>query len=129
VPGGCEHLGILVPAHQVPERWKDHVHVFHSPVVFVPRLDPGEFVRVATDIARRLQHTRGRAVLMLPLQGTGSYARIGGPLHDPESDAAFFEALKAQLPRTIEVVERETHAEDPAFVKECVERLIGLIEG
>ena len=29
----------------------------------------------------------------------------------------------------IEVVERDTHAEDPAFVDEAVERLIALIEG
>ena len=36
--------------------------------------------------------------------------------------------LKARLPRTLEVVERDTHAEDPAFVEEAVDRLIALIE-
>ena len=65
---------------------------------------------------------------MLPTDGTGSYARPGGPLRDTESDAAFFEALKDGIPDCIEVVERATHAEDPEFVKECVERLIRLIE-
>ena len=127
-PGGAEHLGILVGANEVPDEWKDHDYVFHSPVVFVPRLRTGEIVRVANDITSRLQHTKGNAVLMLPTEGTGSYARPGGPLRDRESDAAFFEALKADLPNTIEVVERPTHAEDPEFVRECVDRLIGLIE-
>jgi len=37
-PGGAEHLGILVPPNQVPKEWKNHKIVFHSPVVFVPRL-------------------------------------------------------------------------------------------
>ena len=128
-PGGAEHLGVLVEPNAVPDEWKDHTYVFHSPVVFVPRLGADEFVRVARDIAGRLQHTQGRAVLMLPRDGTGSYAKPGGPLRDEASDAAFFEALKEGVPECIEVVERPLHAEDPAFVEECVERLIGLIEG
>lgn len=129
VPGGAEHLGVLVEPNEVPEEWKDHTWVFHSPVVFVPRLRAAEFVRVARDITERLQHTKGNAILMLPLDGTGSYARPGGDLRDTESDAAFFAALKEGLPKGIEVVERPTHAEDPDFVRECVDRLIGLIEG
>ncbi|MFT7485712.1 MAG: hypothetical protein ACI9F9_001562 [Candidatus Paceibacteria bacterium] len=127
-PGGSEHLGILVEANQVPERWKDHTYVFHNPVVFVPRLNAEEFVSVAVDIGKRLQSTTGNAVMMLPLDGTGSYAMPGGPLRNTESDAAFFSALKSALPACIEVVERSTHAEDPKFVEECVERLIEMIE-
>jgi uncharacterized protein (UPF0261 family) len=128
-PGGAEHVGVLVdPPNSVPDRYKDHRHVFHNPVIFVPRLKPAEMVEVARDIGRRLGHTRGRAVLMLPLAGTGSYAKPGGPLHDPESDAAFFAELKARVPSTLAVVERNTHAEDPAFVREAVDTLIGLIE-
>ena len=128
-PGGAEHLGILVDANVVPDEWKEHTHVFHSPVVFVPRLRAEELARVAADINARLAHTRGKAILMLPKDGTGSYAKPGGPLRDTEADAAFFEALKAGLPAGIEVVERDKDAEDPAFVEECVDRLIGLIEG
>jgi len=127
-PGGAEHLGILVEPNQVPEEWKDHAHVFHSPVVFVPRLRAAELERVAQSVGERLAHTKKNAVLMIPTDGTGQYAMPGGPLRDPASDAAFFAALKAHVPDSIEVVERDAHAEDPAFVDECVERLIGLIE-
>lgn len=128
-PGGAEHLGVLSDPNVVPDRYADHAYVFHSPVVFVPRLRADEFVRVAEDIKGRLQHTKGKAVLMLPLDGTGQYAMPGGKLRDTDSDAAFFAALKQGLPEGIEVVERPTHAEDPEFVRECVDRLIGLIEG
>jgi len=127
-PGGSEHLGILVEPNVVPDEWKDHEYVFHSPVVFVPRLRADEFVRVAEVITERLQSTKGKAVLMLPMDGTGSYACPGGALRDTESDAAFFEALEAGVPDCIEVVKRPTHAEDPEFVRECVDRLIALIE-
>jgi uncharacterized protein (UPF0261 family) len=128
-PGGAEHVGVLVdPPSSVPEKYKHHAYVFHNPVIFVPRLQAAEMVEVARDIARRLEHTRSNAVLMLPLAGTGSYAKPGGPLHDPASDAAFFAELKARVPRSLDVVERNTHAEDPAFVREAVDRLIALIE-
>jgi uncharacterized protein (UPF0261 family) len=128
-PGGAEHLGVLVdPPNTVPEKYKDHQYVFHNPIVFVPRLRKSEMVELAGDIAQRLSHTKGNAVFMMPRGGTGSYAMEGGVLRDPEGDDAFFEALKAKLPDTIEIVERDTHAEDPEFVKECVDRLIALIE-
>ncbi len=128
-PGGAEHLGVLVdPPNTVPERYAKHRHVFHNPVVFVPRLGPGEMAELAADIADRLQHTRGQAVFMMPLGGTGSYAMEGGPLRDPEADRAFFETLGKLLPSTVDVVRRDTHAEDPAFVRECVDRLVAMVD-
>ncbi|BCS35524.1 hypothetical protein TBR22_A47570 [Luteitalea sp. TBR-22] len=128
-PGGSEHLGILVSTpHQLPERWKDHAHVWHNEVVLAPRLNVKELRMVAREIGKRLQGTTGNAVLMIPKLGTGSYAMPGGPLNDPKGDAAYFTALKAALPASIEVIERDLHAEDPAFVEEAVDRLIALIE-
>ncbi len=127
-PGGTEHLGILVAPHVVPPRWSDHKHVFHSPVVLAPRLDAEEFTRVAKEIGKRLQHTKGRAVMMLPTNGTSRYGAPGGALRDVDGDRVFFAALKANLPAAVEVVEFPTHAEDTAFVDEAVDRLIELIE-
>ena len=60
--------------------------------------------------------------------GTSRYAVEGGPLRDPKGDRVFFDALKAGMPDNIEVIERDLHAEDPVFVKECVDRLISLID-
>ena len=65
---------------------------------------------------------------MLPLLGTGRYAMPGGPLNDLTGDAIFFAELRAHVPPGIEVVERAAHAEDPAFVAEAVDRLVGLVE-
>jgi uncharacterized protein (UPF0261 family) len=128
VPGGAEHVGLFVPANTVPERWARHLHVFHSPVILAPRLSADELREVAREIARRLAATRGRAVMFLPRRGTSRYGVPGGPLHDPAGDAAFFDELKARLPRTILIEERDAGAEDPAFVDECVDRLVALVE-
>ena len=127
-PGGAEHLGILVPPNEVPEEFKNHQIVFHSPVVFVPRLNKDEIIRVADSIIERLQHTTDKAYFMIPKGGVGRYSIKGGVLEDKASDEAFFNRLKAGLPKNIIVKERETYAEDTAFVHEAVDLLIELIE-
>ena len=128
-PGGAEHLGIIVHPNEVPEEYSNHQYVFHSPVIFVPRLGVEEIQRVADSIIERLQHTKDKAYFMLPKGGVGRYSIQGGVLEDKESDAAFFKRLRDGLPKNIRIVERDTHAEDPAFVREAVDLLIGLIEG
>ena len=73
-PGGAEHLGIFVPAHHVPDEYKNHKYVFHSPVIFVPRLNEEEIVKVADDICHRLRFTKDKAYFLIPLKGVGRYS-------------------------------------------------------
>jgi uncharacterized protein (UPF0261 family) len=65
---------------------------------------------------------------MIPTAGYDSYAVAGMGFHDPQADAVFVAELKANLPKTIRVIERQTHIEDPAFATEAAELLISLIE-
>jgi len=127
-PGGSEHIGLMVEADTVPERWQGRQHVFHNPIILAPRLNAEEWSQVAAEIGSRLQSTRGKATIMLPLRGTSRYAIAGGPLHCPAEDTLFFAALRHALPDTIEVVEMDAAAEDEVFVDAAVDRLIALIE-
>ncbi len=127
-PGGAEHLGILVEPNVVPEAYKTHQYVFHSPVVFVPRLNEEEIVRVAKSICERLSHTKNKAYFMLPMGGVGRYSKAGGILEDHKSDASFFNYLKMHLPANIEIIESPHYVEDTPFVEEAIDRLISLIE-
>jgi uncharacterized protein (UPF0261 family) len=127
VPGGTEHIGLFTEPNVVPERFKDHLHTFHNPIIFAPRLNAEEMRLVAASICERLQHTRGDAVMYLPLRSTSRYGAEDGPLRDPESDAAFYAALKEGLPDSVEVVEVDADAEDPAFVDQAVDRLLAML--
>ena len=128
VPGGIEHIGLIVEPNVVPDAYAEHLSTFHNPIVFCPRLNPEEMRTVARDIAKRLSHTKGRACFMMPKAGTSRYGAEGGELRLPEADEAFLDEIEQCLPKTIELVARDLDAEDPAFVKEAVDRLIGLIE-
>ncbi len=127
-PGGAEHLGILVAPNVVPDKYKNHDYVFHSPVVFVPRLNEEEIVRVARSICDRLQSTKGNAKFLIPRGGVGRYSKVGASLYDKASDDAFFKYLIEHLPETIEIVDCEEYVEEPAFVERGVDLLIEMIE-
>jgi uncharacterized protein (UPF0261 family) len=128
-PGGAEHLGLIVSTpNQVPERYSQYKYTFHNPIIFVPRLGGDEMVQVAEEITTRLASTKDKAYFLLPTRGVSRYSADGMVLQDAESDGAFFQQIRSSLPPNIELIERETHAEDPAFVKEGVDLLISLIE-
>ncbi|HJO04988.1 MAG TPA: Tm-1-like ATP-binding domain-containing protein [Acidobacteriota bacterium] len=128
-PGGLEHIGLLTEPNTVPERYREHQVAFHNPIILAIRLKAKELVAVAQEVTKRLSHTKDRAYFIMPKLGMSRYAVEGGQLHDPAGDEAFLAEIKRGLPDNIELLERELHAEDPAFVKEAVERLISLIEG
>ena len=129
-PGGAEHIGLLLHTpNEPPPAYAEHKSVFHSPVVFAPRLNHDEITKVAHEITTRLQSSREKTVFMIPTKGVSRYSIEGGPLEDREGDAVFFNALKATMPATVDVRELDAAAEDDAFVTEAVSTLIGLIEG
>lgn len=127
-PGAIEVLVYNEP-ETVPPKYAGRTLIRHSPQITDLRLNKEEMAEVGREVARRLQSTTGRAVFMIPTGGYDSYAVKGKGFYDPESDAAFVAELKANLPKGIRVVERDTHIEDPAFAAEAVQTLIALIEG
>ena len=126
-PGAIEVLVFNEP-ETVPDKYAGRTLIRHSPQITDLRLNADEMADVGREVARRLQHTKDKACFMIPTAGFDSYAVAGQGFHDPESDAAFVQALKQGLPENIEVVERDTHIDDPAFATEAAERLIGLME-
>jgi uncharacterized protein (UPF0261 family) len=128
VPGGAEHIGLFVEPDSVPERYRRHRYTFHNPRVFAPRLSVEELEAVAAEIGRRLASTRGRARMLLPLDGVSRYSAPGGPLRDQDSDRRWFAALERSLPPAIELEKLPYSAEEPPFVRRAVESLVELVE-
>ena len=129
VPGGSEHLGILTDPNVTPAGYEDHQDTWHSPVIYVPRVNEEEQGKIAADIGRRLKHTRGNAVFLYPLKGVSRYSNVEiGEIPNAEMDAKYWEQLQNALPATIKKEALDYNAEDPEFVEHAVKTLIGLIE-
>lgn len=125
-PGAIEVLVFNEP-ETVPPPFNTRTLIRHSPQITDVRLNRQEMAEVGKEVARRLQHTTNHALFMIPTAGYDSYAVKGMGFYDPEADAAFVTELKANLPKSIRVVERETHIEDPAFATDAANQLIELI--
>eukprot|EP00112_Aurelia_sp_Birch-Aquarium-sp1_P005295 Seg15992.1 transcript_id=Seg15992.1/GoldUCD/mRNA.D3Y31 product="UPF0261 protein" protein_id=Seg15992.1/GoldUCD/D3Y31 len=129
VPGGSEHLGLLVQEpSKVPDGWEENMITWHSPYVFVPRPTVEQQHKIAENIGKRLVHAKENAVFMMPLKGVSSYSAEGGELYNPELDAAYWDSLQQTLPSTLTIESHDLTAEDPAFVEAAVKNLINLIE-
>ncbi len=126
-PGAIEVLVFNEP-ETVPPPFNTRTLIRHSPQITDVRLNGEEMARVGEEIARRLKHTTDEAVFIIPTAGYDSYAVAGEGFYDPSADQAFVDALKANLPSNIRVIERDTHIEDPAFATEAANLLIELIE-
>jgi uncharacterized protein (UPF0261 family) len=128
-PAGVEHIGlILSEAHKGP---KEHLHrkyYYHSPIIFVYRLDKDEMIVTAKEVVDRLKYTKDEAIFMIPREGFDRSCYEGSPLYDPEGDEAFINYLKKNLPKNFRIIELENKVEDEEFVKQAVNNLINLIE-
>jgi uncharacterized protein (UPF0261 family) len=125
-PGAIEVLVFNEP-HTVPARYDGRTLIRHSPQITDLRLNKEEMAEVGREVARRLQSTTRDAVFIIPTAGYDSYAVKGGGFYDPEADAAFVAELRRGLPPAVQVVERDTYIDDPAFATLAAETLIALI--
>ena len=128
-PGGSEHLGLLVSEpNKIPEGWENHQITWHTPYVFVPRLNSKEQAKVANDIGERLKHSKEKTAFFMPLKGVSSYSAKGGELYNTDLDEAYWDALQKALPDHVEVESFDLTAEDHTFVEHAVNKLISMIE-
>lgn len=128
VPGGIDHLGILLDEpNTVPDQYADRPYAFHNPVIFVPRTTGEESQQMMGELGRRTANAKHTSFL-LPMKGGSAYSVEGGPLHDAEADKALFAAAHKALSGIGPVIEVDAAAEDAAFIERAVDTLIANIE-
>ena len=69
----------------------------HNPSVTLMRTTPEESAELGRRIARKLAAATGPVTLFVPLRGVSMIDAEGQPFHDPEADAALFDALREGL--------------------------------
>jgi uncharacterized protein (UPF0261 family) len=100
--------------------------VHHNAEVTAVRLTKEELVRLAEEVASRLNQATGPLSVVVPRLGFDSYAVRGGPFHDPDGDAAFVSALQRHIDAATPIVTVETDINDPAFADLVADTFIAL---
>ena len=111
----------------VPPEFKERTLYRHNENVTLMRTTPEENAELGRIIAGKLNQATGPTVLMLPLQGVSAIDREGQPFHDPDADAALFDAIRETLNDAVELVELDLHINDEAFADAVAERLLEMI--
>jgi uncharacterized protein (UPF0261 family) len=106
----------------VPERFKGRNLYVHNPQVTLMRTTPEENALIGRWIGERLNACEGPVRFLLPEGGVSLIDAPGKPFHDPEADAALFEAVEGTVKRTgRRRVARLPHAvNDPEFAAALV---------
>jgi uncharacterized protein (UPF0261 family) len=125
-PGGvtCNTYG---PPDTIPEKFRGRQLVRHSALYTNVRTNADELRALAEEQARRVNPGRGPIEWFIPLKGYCSYSVEGGPLHNPEADRAYLQALKEKLREDIPLHVRDLDINDPSFAEEAAEHVIAMV--
>jgi uncharacterized protein (UPF0261 family) len=108
----------------VPEAFRRRKLHPHNPNVTLMRTTPEECRRLGEIIAGKLNAAAGPTTLLVPLGGVSAMDAPGQPFHDPEADRALFEAIRAGVNDTVELVELPHHINDPEFANAVADSLL-----
>jgi uncharacterized protein (UPF0261 family) len=92
------------------------------------RTTTAEMAELGRQVAAKLRDGRGPTVVFVPRGGVSALDQPGQPFHDPDADAACFDAITEGLRGSaVEVVPLDVHINDPAFGLAMAERLHQLV--
>jgi uncharacterized protein (UPF0261 family) len=108
----------------VPPKFEDRNLYVHNPSVTLMRTTPEECAELGRRIAGKLAAATGPTSLFVPLGGVSMIDAEGQPFHDPEADAALFDALREGLAgSSVELIELEHNVNDDQFADAMVDKL------
>jgi uncharacterized protein (UPF0261 family) len=107
----------------VPERYRNRKLHKHNPQVTLMRTTAEECRQIGKWIGERLNRCEGPVRFLLPEGGVSALDAPGEAFHDPEADAALFDALDTTVEPTDtrRVIRLPHHINDPAFSAAMVE--------
>jgi uncharacterized protein (UPF0261 family) len=99
----------------------------HNPEFTLVRTKADEMIQLGKIFAERLNPARGPIEVMVPTQGLSIPNVPGGQFWDPEADAGFLEALKANLSPKIPITTHALHINATEFALAVADRFVAML--
>jgi uncharacterized protein (UPF0261 family) len=125
---GCIDFSVW-NAGTVPQSLKGRPVYDHNPEYTLVRASHEEMIELGHVFGRRLNLTRGPAVVAVPTEGLSIPNVPGGPFWDPEADGAFLETLRTEIRPDIPLLTFERHVNDSEFGREVAALFIEMMAG
>jgi len=126
--GALDMVNFWAPG-TVPERFRGRRLYHHNANVTLMRTTPEECALIGRWIGAKLNACEGEVRLLVPEGGLSALDAPGAAFHDPQADAALFEALRSTLDPTPRrrLVPLPHHINDPAFAAAAVAALLEVL--
>ena len=107
----------------VPEKYRDRTFHVHNPQVTLMRTTAEENAAMGEWIGRKLNACAGPVRFLIPEKGVSLIDAPGMPFHNPDADAALFDALERTVVQTDErrLIRLPFHINDAEFAQALVE--------
>jgi uncharacterized protein (UPF0261 family) len=114
--GALDMVNFWTP-ESVPEQYRARNLYRHNPQVTLLRTNAEENRRMGEWLGQRLNRCDGPVRVLIPEKGVSALDAPGRPFHDPEADAALFDALEDVFEPTAErrLIRLPHHINDPQF--------------
>jgi uncharacterized protein (UPF0261 family) len=124
---GCFDFAIFRRPETIPEKYSGRSFYSWNMETTLMRTTPEEAQALGSLLAERANESIGPAVVLLPLQGLSLLDMPGQPFWWPEADAALFDSIRKNLRPDLELIEMDTHINDPTFSRLAAQTLLDLI--
>ena len=110
------------PRDTVPAKFQSRQFVIHNPQVTLMRTTRDENRAIGEWLGQRLNQMEGPVRFLLPMGGVSMLDKPGAPFHDPQADAALFEAIEQTVRQTSKrrIVRIDANINDTAFIDALV---------
>lgn len=125
-PGALDMVN-FGPPDGIPAKFADRLFYRHNPTVTLMRTTPDENRRLGEIMGRKLSAATGPVKFFWPAKGVSAIDADGQPFGDPEADAAFIAALRANLGAGVELVEMDAHINDDVFADAIADALVAAL--
>jgi uncharacterized protein (UPF0261 family) len=111
---------------EAEEEFPNRIMFRHNPELTLVRLLPDEMAQLGSLFARKANLAVGPTSILVPKRGFSVSDVEGGPFWDPVADAAFVEALLAEVGDRAAIELIDAHINDNSFSDAAVDGLIAL---
>lgn len=124
---GCIDMVNFWGRDSVPPQFADRLFYQWNANVTLMRTTPEETAQLGEIFAQKLNRATAPVKVLLPMRGVSEIDLEGKPFYWPETLTAFRDALKRNISAHIQVIEYDTHINDPAFALAAADALLKLL--
>ena len=122
---GCVDMANFGARDTVPEAFEGRNFYIHNPQVTLMRTNAEECAEIGRVLATKANANPEPVAILNPLKAVSEINGEGQAFHDPEADAALFDAIRTHA--TVEVTGRDESINSSTFSRACAEKLLALI--